>query len=195
MPGKEVETEKIFLLEGKHLLLRPMDEKDANEKYLGWMNDPEVTRYLTPRFIPWALEDLRAYIRGFDQKKNGFLFAIIDRPTHRHIGNITIHQINSVNQIGTLGILIGEKESWGKGVMFEACQLVIQFAFETLGLHKIKGGAVLENAMSIVTLKKMGFQIEGKLREEHCWKGKRMDTLVMGLLRKDYAGLQPPRNS
>ena len=67
--------------------------------------------------------------------------------------------------------MIGRKEFWGRGYAFEAWSLLLEYAFEVLGLRKIIAGAVVGNVPSMVVLEKLGFQVEGRLRQEFVMNG------------------------
>jgi len=67
--------------------------------------------------------------------------------------------------------MIGRKEFWGRGYAFEAWSLLLEYAFEVLGLRKIIAGAVVGNVPSMVVLKKLGFKVEGRLRQEFVMNG------------------------
>ena len=79
-----------------------------------------------------------------------------------------------------------EKKYWAKGVMLQAESMLIKWAFDELGLHKIRAVARTDNIASIVTMKKMGFQIEGTLRQEKCIAGKHIDVFRVGLLKDEF---------
>ena len=82
--------------------------------------------------------------------------------------------------------MIGRKECWGKGYAFEAWNLLMEYAFERLGLRKIIAGAVADNVASIVTLEKLGFEIEGRFRKEYFVEGEYRDGIRLGLLREEF---------
>jgi ribosomal-protein-alanine N-acetyltransferase len=82
--------------------------------------------------------------------------------------------------------LIGEREYWGKGIMFETYSLLINHAFNILNLNKIIAAAPIVNVQSIVTLKKLGFSNEATFREQFFIDGKYIDLLVFGLLRSEF---------
>jgi RimJ/RimL family protein N-acetyltransferase len=102
-----------------------------------------------------------------------------------------------VGLIGLLGIdrqhgtaecfcVIGQKEFWGKGIGTEAHSLLIQWAFDELNLHKIWAVVYTNNAAVLKIVEKLGFRIEGTLREEKYIRGKRIDLLRIGVLRDEF---------
>jgi len=70
--------------------------------------------------------------------------------------------------------------------MAAAESVLIQWAFDTLDLYKIWAQTRSTNTASIITMKKLGFQVEGTLREEKYISGQRVDLIRMGLLRQEF---------
>jgi len=174
-----------FLI-GERLYLRLLEESDIGEEYLGWLNDSEVTRYLETGKFPSTLETMRGYLQHFRNSTADLVFAIVDRETDQHIGNITLNRINWIHRSADTGLMIGRKDFWGKGYAFEAWSLLIEYAFQRLGLRKIIAGAVADNVASVVTLEKLGFKVEGRFHKEYLVDGEYRDAVRLGLLREDF---------
>lgn len=185
MTEGQKEMQRPFLV-GQKLLLRPLEESDVSEEYVGWLNDQEVTRYLETGKFPATLETVRKYLERFQGSATDVILAIVDRGTGQHIGNVTLNHINWVHRTADTGLMIGRKDFWGKGYAFEAWSLIIEYALQRLGLRKIVAGVVDGNAASLATLQKLGFQIEGRLRAEHWVDGEFRDALRLGLLRDEF---------
>jgi RimJ/RimL family protein N-acetyltransferase len=179
------EMRRPFLV-GENLYLRLLEESDIGEEYLGWLNDNEVTRYLEAGKFPSSPETLHKYLEHFQNSKTDLVFAIVDRETDQHIGNVTLNRINWIHRTADTGLMIGRKEFWGRGYAFEAWHLLVEYAFQRLGLRKIIAGAVADNIASIVTLEKLGFKIEGTFRKEYLMDGEYQDAMRLGLLREDF---------
>jgi len=173
-------------LVGEHLYLRRLEEDDLNETYLGWLNDAQVTRYLETGKFPSTMESLRAFWERFEHSSTDLLFAIVTVADDQHIGNVTLNHISWIHRTADTGLLIGEKDGWGHGYAFEAWSLLIDYAFRRLGLRKIIAGAIVDNAASVVTLKKLGFKIEGTFRQEYLVDGEYRDGVRLGLLREEF---------
>lgn len=169
-------------LEGKKCFLRPVEESDVTEEYVGWLNDPEITRYLGLGRFPMTLEELRASVERFKSSKSDILLAIIDRETGRHIGNVALNRINWVHRNADTGLVIGAKEFWGKGYATEAWGLLLRYAFGSLNLHKVIATVVAGHDSSQAALEKLGFQVEGRGREEFFLDGKYLDYVRLGML-------------
>ena len=185
MTGVFEEMRRPFLV-GKKIYLRLLEESDIGEEYVGWLNDYEVTRYLETGKFPSTPEAIRKYLERFQDSTTDLIFAIVDRDADQHIGNVTLNRINWINRTADTGLIIGPEEFRGKGYAFEAWSLVLEYAFQRLGLRKIIAGAVVDNAASITILKKLGFKIEGTFRQEFLLDGEYKDGVRLGLLREEF---------
>jgi RimJ/RimL family protein N-acetyltransferase len=75
---------------------------------------------------------------------------------------------------------------WGWGYATEVAHKLLEFGFQTLGLHRIWACCVAENQGSAHVLKKIGMQQEGHLRENEWMKDRWWDTLLFGILRQEW---------
>ncbi|GIW07601.1 MAG: hypothetical protein KatS3mg060_2406 [Dehalococcoidia bacterium] len=173
-------------LRGERIYLRPLELTDATAEYVRWLNDADVTRYLDTGKYPATRETVREYIRSFQGSRTNLAFAIVDRATGRHIGNVTLNHIDPIHRTADTGIMIGSKQFWGRGIAYEAWSLLLGYAFDRLNLRKIIAGAVRDNVASIRTLQKLGFVIEGTFREEKWVEGRYVDTVRLGLFREAF---------
>lgn len=176
---------KPLILTGKNISLKEFQVGDITADYINWLNDPEVNRYLESRFVKQTRKTVEAYVRSFAGCNNKRLFGIFDRATGLHVGNISFSDINYRHNYGVIGIAVGRKAFWGKGVGTEALKLLVAYGFKKLKLKRIEAGIYANNPGSIAIFKKAGFKIEAVLRERYQLKNKRIDGLIVGLLRKD----------
>lgn len=113
------------------------------------------------------------------------MFAICDKSTNRHIGNIKLDNFDWISHTCELGVLIGEKDFWGKGIGTEACTLAIQYAFNILNIRKVLLAVYATNIGAIKVYEKLGFVNEGTLRK-HIWSnGNYIDKHFMGLFKEE----------
>ena len=179
-------ADKMAFAEGSLVILRPLQRADINERYLSWLNDPEVTRYTETGTFPTTAEDLENYYRSVTGSKNDVMLAVVDKKSGRHIGNVKLGPIQWVHRRATFGILIGEKDFWGKGVGLEATRLMVEYGFQRLNLHRIDLGVFAEHEAAVRCYEQAGFKIEGRMREDLFLDGEYKDRLRMGLLRSEY---------
>lgn len=183
-------AQKIAFAEGSVVILRPMERSDLNERYLGWLNDPEVTRYMETGTFPTTAEDLENYYRGMTGSRNDVLLAVVEKKSGQHVGNVKLGPIHWVHRRATLGILIGEKELWGKGLGLETTRLTVEYGFFRLNLNRIDLGVFAEHEAAVKMYEKVGFQVEGRMREDLFLAGEYKDRLAMGLLRSEYKAIK-----
>jgi len=173
-------------VESSRLYFRALQPSDAEGNYLQWMNDSEVTRYLESRYRPESIESLKEFIVKASSSRDNVFCAIVTKHDHRHIGNIKLGPIDWIHRRAEVGLLIGEKDCWGKGYGTEAYRMMCEHAFLTLNLHKVTAGAYVANEGSSKALVRAGFTHEG-LRKSHCFfDGDYIDLAIFGFLREDF---------
>lgn len=84
------------------------------------------------------------------------------------------------------GIVIGEKDCWGKGYGTEVTRLMVWHGFQNLNLNRIWLNVYDFNPRGIRAYEKAGFKKEGALRQAMYAEGKYHDTFVMGILREEW---------
>lgn len=152
-------------LEGEKLILRALTLDDATPEYVSWLNDPEVSQYMESRFQIHTLETLKQYITDRNADVNTYFFAIVRKDSEKMIGSIKLGPVDRNHNRGEIGIMIGDKDSWGQGFASEAIKLISDFGFNTFKLHKIVAGVYAENMGSRKAFLKNGFEEEAVLKK------------------------------
>ena len=178
----------IHSLDTERLILEPMSINFCTLEYVKWLNDKEVYQYLDTGGN-YSLEGLSDYLAKYSEKPV-FFWAIIVKETNAHIGNIKIDPINQRHQIGEYGILMGDKNNWGKGYAKEASTAVIKYCFKTVGLRKITLGVVKENIAAVKLYESLGFQTEGIYQMHGVYAGKFCDVLRMAIFNHENTLVQ-----
>lgn len=166
-------------LVGNKVYLRGIEQKDLEGSYFDWLNDPEVTKYLDSGYFPNNMENMQEYVKSAGNNVKGTLFAIIEITTDRHVGNVRLGPINWIHRNSHMGIIIGDKEVWGKGYATETIKLIANYAVKRLNLHKISAGVNASNKASIRAFEKAGFAIEGLKKDEVYADGKYHDGVIL----------------
>lgn len=172
-------------LEGEKVYLRALTLSDATEEYLSWLNDEETTRGLASGVFPSSIEALKKFVEGVSSRKDVVMFAICDKTNDKHIGNIKLDNFDWVSRTCELGILIGNKSYWGKGIGREVCTAVIRYAFEDLNIRKVVLAVYENNPAAIKLYEKIGFQQEGRLRKQVFEGGHYYDKFYMGIFAEE----------
>ncbi len=172
-------------LEGERVALRLVTLDDCTERYVGWLADAEVNRYLETRYAEQTLEMIRGFVASMIDSPHSYLFAIVESASREHVGNIKIGPVVARHQYADVSYFIGERSAWGKGYGTEAVRLVTRFGFERLGLHRCQAGFYESNVGSQRVLEKAGYTREARLVEQlriddrwedHVWYGALRDT-------------------
>jgi len=176
---------RASVLQSDRLILEPLSRKHLSHDYLNWLNDAEVINYLELE-QGYTLETLEKFLKDVERKEILF-WAIIVKETNKHIGNIKIDPINSKHGLCEYGIMMGDKNEWGKGYAKEASLSVIDHCFNTLNLRKMTLGVVEKNINAVELYKKIGFNIEGVYIDHRFLRNQYWNTLRMALFNKDYS--------
>lgn len=175
----------VFLM-GERVYLRPLTLEDLVGNYMFWLNDPDVNRQNSHHIFPYSRDNLESYIKNAYIIKDQLPLAIIDKQEDKHIGNITLSDIDYINRRSDWGIIIGERDYWNKGFSKEASFLLLNHAFDSLNLHRIYSGTTVENIGGQKLMESMGMIKEG-IRREHIYKnGKYIDIVEYGVLRREF---------
>lgn len=147
--------------------LRRIETADAAALY-GYYHNEKVYRYLDwhgPSSVDDAIEVINHWTGGY---KDGWIirFGIADKATNELIGTVFLNGFDGKR--AEIGYELSEAH-WGKGIMSEAVNRVIDFGFTALGRTRIQATVCNENVASERLLLKCGFRFEGTLRqyEEH----------------------------
>ncbi len=169
---------------GKSLMLREYRESDF-EHIRKWVNDIEVTRYLSSIFdYAHSEKNTKDYINHMMNQGKGFVIA--DKKDESYIGQIDIIKINNRDRIAELGLVIGRKDLHGNGYGQEALRLLQKFVFETININRLELLVHSENKRAIECYKKAGFIEEGRKREAFYFQGKYIDDIIMSMLKREY---------
>ena len=164
------------------MILRKLNlKKDISKKYQSWMNDLEVHKYTEQKYTNHSLTNIRKFVKAKNKSKNEFLYGIFLKRNNFmiHIGNIKLGPINFIHKTGEISYFIGEKELWGKGYTTLAIKEIIKVS-KKMGLKKLKAGLYQMNIGSKKVLEKNNFKLEGKLKSEIVYKGKRYKLFLFG---------------
>ena len=175
-----------IVLRGKKIALGPLSREDLN-KLWRWINDKQVTQYLKafPRVYSREAE-MKWLERALELSDKDIIFAILLLPQLEHIGNLGLHKIDMMNRNAELGIMMGEKKYWSQGYGTEAIILLLDYAFNILGLKEVYLRVYEFNKRAIKCYEKVGFKHVGRLRK-HAFRGGRWwDVLIMDILDEEF---------
>lgn len=172
-------------LVGTRICLKPLMRSNITGRVLKWLQDDEVTRYIESA-PPKSVSDLVKFYDRIIKSENDKIFAIYLKRPALYIGNIKLGNINWRHKYADLGILIGEKDYWGKGYCQESARLLLKYAFDLLRLHKIFLGVCEDNRAAVKAYSNIGFKIEGRIKELLNYEGRYLDKIIMGISCKEF---------
>ena len=172
-------------LVGARCYLSPVSLEDA-EKWTQWDNDLEVTIPLGDEaYTPYPAEKTRQIIEDVVRSQS-HIFSIVDLETDELIGRCMFFDIDQVNRRAMLGIVIGEKDYWGKGYGQDATRLLLDYGFNLLNLNSIMLGTFSFNARAINCYKRVGFKEIGRRRQARIIAGEKYDAVLMDILAEEF---------
>ena len=169
-------------LEGEHVYISPMHPDDA-EIYAKWLNNPNITQYLTIHNSLVSIIGEKNYLENYSTKE--FNLAIVKKENDTLIGNIGLNDVDYKNGTAELGIFIGDEDNLGKGYGSEAIKLLTNYAFKELRLHSIYLRTYDINERAQKAYQKCGFKEFGRHHEAIFRNGKYHDIIYMELINKN----------
>lgn len=181
-----IKSETVPTISTPRLSLRWLTADDAGALYTIF-SDPEVMRYWStppltdPREARAMIDEIHEHFR----RRDLFKWGVARREDDLVIGTCTLAHIDPQNRRAEIGYALA-REHWGRGYIREALMALIDFAFESLNLHRIEADVDPRNAASVRVLEHFGFQREGYMRERWLVGGGVYDSIFYGLLRSEW---------
>ncbi|MFC4558442.1 GNAT family N-acetyltransferase [Virgibacillus kekensis] len=178
----------MFIIEiDNEIALKPLDIKDAG--FLFELTDS--SRDVLRQWLPWVdgtktIEDSKTFIRLAEKsliEKRGLTTGIFYE--NNLAGVIGFNNFDWSNEIGYIGYWLGT-DFQGKGIMTRAVNGLIDYAFHSLGLNRIEIRAAYGNRRSRAIPERLGFQIEGQIRQAEWLYDHYVDHVVYGMLASEW---------
>jgi RimJ/RimL family protein N-acetyltransferase len=175
---------QLPVLQAKGITLRELRVSDASS-LLALLTTEEVTRFISPppttvegfeRFIQWAQREREAgrYV----------CFAVVPAGSDTAVGLFQIRQLDPTFGTAEWGFALGSA-FWGSGLFVSGAELMIDFAFDVIGVHRLEARAAVENGRGNGALRKMGAVQEGILRRSFLRHGRFLDQALWTILPED----------
>ncbi|MEO1290112.1 MAG: GNAT family N-acetyltransferase [Chloroflexota bacterium] len=168
----------------ERLLLRPLNHGDLDDLF-EYAQDKAV--YEHGMWQPYGSKDearkhldelLASYIQGL------MWWAIEYTLDKKMIGRVELSYVDREDQHAEISYALNQ-QYWHRGIMTEAMECIIDYAFQTMKLNRLYARTLTDNTASCNLLGKMSFQREGHLREHSQVKGYPEDIYIYGLLKSD----------
>ena len=163
------------------MLLRPLKPEDAKFMY-EWMTDPKVNQFFRFDKQDLSIEKCLEFIQHSFNHENHH-YAIEENG--QYMGTISLKHINRTNKTAEYAIAL-RTSSQGKGLGTKASFTLFDIAFRKLNLNKIYLDVLSSNTIAIHLYEKLGFKLEGELREHIVINNQFHNLKLYGLLRNEY---------
>jgi RimJ/RimL family protein N-acetyltransferase len=173
------------MLKGEKVLLRALRNDDYTY-FFKWLNDPAVLQFIGFH-LPVSEMKEKKWVEEYGLKNNPseVLFVIETLTDSVVVGFCVVGKINHKDSIAELTVIIGDMAYWSKGIGKETSNLLIEYAFDQLNLHRLYTGVYSFNVKSLKMLEGVGFQREGCQRQAVYKNGKYYDVILFGLLKEE----------
>ena len=173
------------VLHSPGITLRELRTSDA-VSLLTLLTTEEVTRFISPP--PTTIEGFERFITWANRERVAgryACFAIVPDGYDTAVGLFQVRQLEPSFETAEWGFALAS-EFWGSGLFVAGSQLVINFAFETLGVHRLEARAAVQNGRGNGALRKLGAVQEGVLRKSFFRGGKYLDQALWTILDDDW---------
>ncbi len=173
------------VIAGSNFTLRELRVEDA-PSLLAMLTTEEVARFISPppttvegfeRFISWAQRERMA--------GNYACFAIVPEGMTVAIGIFQVRSLEPGFATAEWGFAMGSA-FWGSGIFAEGATLILDFAFDVIGAHRLEARAATANGRGNGALRKIGAVQEGILRRSFLRNGQHLDQVLWGILAEDW---------
>lgn len=172
-------------IEGKVVTLRAI-ELDDLEELNRWANDPVLWKNLGGWHFPYSKINTENWIKNIDNNSINQVYAISSKESGI-IGTANLVNIDWKNRNAFHGMMLGDKETRGKGYAQDTVMAVMRYAFEELGLQRLDGDMISSNKTSInFYTKRCGWEIEGIKKDWFYRQGQFFDKVVVGITKSRY---------
>ena len=177
-------------IETPRLRIEPFTPAFLTDRYVGWLNDPEVMEFSEQRHLRHTRDTCRAYMDSFAGTPHHF-WAIVARDSRAgHVGNVTAY-VDAYNRVADVGILIGETSLWGKGYATEAWRGVCDYLLRTVGVRKVTAGTMAVNVGMLRVMERTGMVDDGVRPRHFLWNGEEVTLVHRALFREDWLTRYP----
>jgi RimJ/RimL family protein N-acetyltransferase len=181
-------------IEGARSWLVPFEARHRDDPdYLSWLRDPEVVRTLNlPDYLaaPVPAATVTAYCDALMRSDRDLMLALHDRDDGAFVGTLKAGHIDWHAGTGDVGIMIGRRGRWGRGLATDAIYALAHYLFDRIGLRKLTAGSMANNPAMIRTFERLGFVREGVFRRQDRLGDEYIDHIHFGCFAHELR--QPP---
>ena len=173
------------MIEGKRIILRALLPSDVSI-WSEWFNSPVVTENMNKGVFPNTETRQLDFLNQLSASRYDIQFGIVVRKGDKLIGTIGIHDIDWIHRNGSISLLVGNRDYWGKHFGSEAVELIVSHAFLKVNLHRLNAGMWSSNLAARSCFEENGFIFEGTRPELYYHRTGYVDGWIFGLLKRDW---------
>lgn len=173
-----------YIIEGDELGFTEPKEEYV-ELYKNWFNDLEVNQFTSSLGAVFTKEEEEDWYEAQAENEE-ITFTIHHLLDDKPIGNCGLHNINRGPDHAEMGIVLGEKDYWNRGLGTEAVRLITDYGFTALSLHGISLWVKSYNKRAIRVYEKVGYQESGRMRDYYKVDGEYYDQVLMDVLHEEF---------
>ncbi len=176
-------------LENEMVSLFPLNDKDFENFLPFFVDEPELFKYSLFQIQGDVADQLERYIdSAMDDRSAGksYTFTVYDKKTNDYAGSTRFYDIDFEHQTLKLGYTWYGEKFQGTGLNKNCKFLMLEFAFEKLGMQRVEFRADNRNQKSIAAMKSIGCQVEGVLRSNCNALDGRRDSIVLSILQNEW---------
>jgi RimJ/RimL family protein N-acetyltransferase len=185
---KTFNFESNIILENERVLLRPLQLSDLPLLVHYIEEEPDLWKYSLVAIDNNA--DLENYIQTAivaRANKTSYAFIVFDKLLNEYVGCTRFYDMQLSFQTTQLGYTWYSKKCWGTKLNENCKYLLLEFAFDQMGLERVEFRADNNNKRSIAAMQKIGCMVEGLLRNHLPMpNGKRRDSIVLSILKEEW---------
>ena len=177
--------EALPALTGATITLRELELRDA-PALLAMLSTEEVARFISPP--PTTVEGFERFIRwAQEQRRNGeyVCFGVVPRGMSVTVGIFQVRRLEPRFGTAEWGFALGSAY-WGTGIFVEGARMTVDFAIETLGVHRLEARAAVANGRGNGALRKLGAVREGLLRQSFHRHNRYLDQVLWAIIDTDW---------
>lgn len=170
-------------MEDGRIYLRLMTREDT-DNIIKWRNNDEVRSQFIYQKL-FTRESHEKWIETMVETGKVVQMIIVLNEGDRPIGSVYVRDIDMEHKKAEYGVFIGEMDCLGKGYGTEAAELMREYAFAFLGLHKLMLRVYADNERAIKSYEKAGFIREAYLKDDVFVQGKYRDIVLMAVFNEE----------
>ena len=174
------------VLQGDSITLRELRPSDA-PALLAMLTSEEVARFISPP--PPTVDGFERFIRWTQLERQAgryVCFGIVPKGFDTVVGIFQVREMEPGFATAEWGFAIGSA-FWGRGLFAEGAELILDFVFDTIGVHRLEARAAVRNGRGNGALRKLGAVQEGVLRGSLLRNGEHLDQVLWAILDSDHA--------